>query len=87
MARDSLHNWVQKGAVRGRKVICQRRSIWLLWADEAELERLRELREFPDYGPHSPRIEMDAPMPQEQAAQNHDEKTDSACQNPTHDVS
>jgi hypothetical protein len=59
MARDSLHNWVQKGVVRGRKVTYRGRLLWLLWADEAELERLREMRDFPYYGPHLPRIEME----------------------------
>lgn len=61
MARDSLHNWVQKGVVRGRKVTYHTRSIWLLWADEAELARLREMRDFPYYGTHPPRIEIETP--------------------------
>jgi DNA invertase Pin-like site-specific DNA recombinase len=59
MARDSLHNWIQKGALQGRKVDYRGRSLWLLWADEAELVRLREMRDFPYYGTHPPRIELD----------------------------
>ncbi len=58
MARDSLHNWVQKGLLRGRKVTYHGRSMWLLWADDAELTKLRELRDFPYYGTHPPRIEL-----------------------------
>ena len=42
------------------------RSLWLLWADEAELERLREMRDFPYYGTHPPRIEVEAPPPVEE---------------------
>jgi len=57
MGRDSLHNWVQKGALRQRKVRYRGREMWLIWADEAELERLREMRDFPHYGPYLPRIE------------------------------
>lgn len=59
MARDSLHNWVQRGAVRGRKVTYRGRTLWLLWADEAELDRLHEMREYPSYGTHPPRIELE----------------------------
>ena len=66
MARDSLHNWVHKGAVRGRKVHYRGRSLWLLWVDEAELERLREMRDFPYYGTHPPRIAVEAPPPVEE---------------------
>jgi len=86
MARDSLHNWVQKGVVRGRKVTYHGRSIWLLWADEAELERLRELHDFPSYGTHPPHIEIEAPEGPEKSAEKHEEDTDSACQHSTQDV-
>jgi hypothetical protein len=61
MARDSLHNWVQKRRLRQRKVRYRGREVWLIWADEAELERLREMRDFPHYGPYLPRIEEESP--------------------------
>ena len=86
MARDSLHNWVQKGVVRGRKVTQHGRSIWLLWADESELARLREMRDFPSYGTHPPRIERDTPGDSETTAKKHEENTDSACQHSTQDL-
>ncbi|MCP4397818.1 MAG: recombinase family protein, partial [bacterium] len=58
MARDSLHNWIQKDLLRGRKVTYHGRSMWLLWADEVEMARLREMRDFPSYGTYPPRIEL-----------------------------
>ncbi len=69
MARDSLHNWVQKGAVRGRKVTYRGRSLWLLWADETELARLRDMRDFPCYGTHPPRIELEEQTLSEEAVE------------------
>lgn len=67
MARDSLHNWIQRGVVHGRKVTYHGRSLWLLWANEAELARLHEMHNFPDYGTHPPRVDLEDPsLPQGQ---------------------
>jgi DNA invertase Pin-like site-specific DNA recombinase len=80
MARDSLHNWVQKGLVRGRKVTYHGRALWLLWADTAELARLRTMRDCPHYGTHPPRIDLEEPTLPKKPEK--DEKIpDSACQN------
>ncbi len=57
MSRDSLHNWIQKGALQTRKVFYRGRSVWLIWADDAELGHLRELRAYPYYGAPRPRVE------------------------------
>jgi Recombinase zinc beta ribbon domain/Recombinase len=44
----TLHSWVHKGWVKGRKVPSANPvGMWLLWADEAELTRLRALRTAP----------------------------------------
>lgn len=58
MTRDSLNNWVQKGRLRMRKVPYGKRCVRLIWADDDELERLRDLRAHPQYGPARPRVEM-----------------------------
>ena len=87
MPRDSLHNWIQKRAVRGRKVTYHGRSLWLLWADEAELARLREKREFPHYGPYDGWSDSASSHRMlETTAENVDIPADSACQNTDQDV-
>lgn len=41
ISNTTLHAWVQRGWVRGRKRQQGRRE-WILWADDAELQRLRQ---------------------------------------------
>ncbi len=44
----TLHSWVRKGWVKGRKVSSVNPAgVWLLWADADELARLRALRTTP----------------------------------------
>jgi hypothetical protein len=43
----TLHGWLRRGWVRGRKLPGGRRGRWVLWADGAELDRLRRLRACP----------------------------------------
>ena len=43
MPTTTLHNWVRRGWVESRK-LNDRRGHWVLWADEDELRRLRQLR-------------------------------------------
>jgi len=88
MTRDSLNNWIQKRAVRGRKVEYHGRSLWLLWADEAELTRLREKREFPHYGPYDRQDDSaSSDRTSEISPENLDIPAHSACQNTVQDVS
>jgi len=87
MTRDSLNNWIQKRAVRGRKVTYHGRSLWLVWADEAELARLREKRDFPHYGPVSRRVDaMSSDVVLETTVEKVDIQAHSACQNADQDV-
>jgi hypothetical protein len=87
MARDSLNNWIQKGALRGRKVAYHGRSLWLLWADEAELARLRDMRDFPHYGPYYRRVECaSADAVPDENAKKVDVPAHSACKNSAQDV-
>jgi DNA invertase Pin-like site-specific DNA recombinase len=87
MSRDSLKNWIQKGALQGRKVEYHGRSLWLLWADEAELERLRDMRDFPHYGPYYPRVEQaSSDTSTDDQIKKMDETANSACKNSTQDV-
>jgi hypothetical protein len=51
MPRVSLYVWLKKGILKARRTRYRTRSVWLIWADEAELERLRTLREHPRCGP------------------------------------
>ncbi len=43
----TLHRWIRKGRVNARRVRHVGHTLWLLWADEAEVQRLRELRTAP----------------------------------------
>lgn len=87
MTRDSLNNWIQKGALRGRKIQYHGRSLWLLWADETELARLRDMRDFPHYGPYYPRVEQAPPdSATHEDPQKVEDTTYSACKNSTQDV-
>lgn len=48
MSAITLHSWVRRGWAKGRKVPSANPvGRWLLWADEAELTRLRALRTAP----------------------------------------
>jgi DNA invertase Pin-like site-specific DNA recombinase len=48
MSRITLHSWVRRGWVRARKVPSSRPpGVWILWADDKELERLAALRTAP----------------------------------------
>jgi lambda repressor-like predicted transcriptional regulator len=43
----TLHSWLRRGWVRGRKLPGGRMGRWILWADGQELDRLRRLRACP----------------------------------------
>lgn len=47
MPRVTLYGWIKKGLVRARQTWYRKRSVWLIWADETELDRLRALRAHP----------------------------------------
>jgi DNA invertase Pin-like site-specific DNA recombinase len=47
MPEPTLYSWIRKGRVRARLQPHGTRSFWLIWADDAELERLRTLRNQP----------------------------------------
>jgi hypothetical protein len=51
MPRVSLYVWLKKGILKARRMRYQTRSVWLIWADETELSRLRALRKHPKCGP------------------------------------
>jgi len=51
MPRVSLYVWLKKGILKARRTRYQTRSVWLIWADETELSRLRVLRKHPKCGP------------------------------------
>ena len=51
MPRVSLYVWLKKGILTARRTRYRERLVWLIWADETELARLRALRERPHYGP------------------------------------
>lgn len=44
MSKNTLYNWVRRGWVRCRQ---GERGRWIVWADEAEIERLGELHRRP----------------------------------------
>lgn len=46
MPQPTLYNWVQRGWVRAHQQADSRKS-WIIWADEAELERLKTHRQRP----------------------------------------
>ncbi len=56
MPRVSVYVWLKKGMLKARRTRYQTRSVWLIWADETELARLRVLREHPQCGPPRKRI-------------------------------
>jgi hypothetical protein len=47
MPRVTLYGWINKGVVKARRTPSRPQSVWLIWADAAELERLRALRAHP----------------------------------------
>lgn len=51
MPRVSVYVWLKKGILKARRTRYQTRSVWLIWADETELSRLRALRKHPTCGP------------------------------------
>jgi DNA invertase Pin-like site-specific DNA recombinase len=50
MPRVSLYVWLNKGVLKARRTRYQKRSVWLIWADEEELKRLKNLRKHPRCG-------------------------------------
>ena len=44
MPQATLYHWIQRGVVEARKVRVLTHTLWLIRADEAELERLRHRR-------------------------------------------
>lgn len=58
MPKQTLYTWIRRGWVRSRQLIGHARR-WVVWADGAELERLRRLRELPrGYHTHRQWIEL-----------------------------
>jgi DNA invertase Pin-like site-specific DNA recombinase len=58
MPKQTLYAWVRRGWVRSRQLTGYGRP-WVVWADEAELERLRSLHELPHgYHTHRQWIEL-----------------------------
>jgi hypothetical protein len=58
MPKQTLYTWVRRGWVSSRQSTGHARR-WVVWADEAELERLRRLRELPrGYHTHRKWIEL-----------------------------
>jgi DNA invertase Pin-like site-specific DNA recombinase len=47
MPQITLHSWVRRGWVSGRKLPGGRMGRWIVWADGPELDRLRRLRACP----------------------------------------
>jgi hypothetical protein len=60
ISRDRLHTWLRKGVLRTRKVSYGKRRVWLIWADDAELARLRELRDHPYAEAPRVRVELES---------------------------
>ena len=58
MPKQTLYTWVRRGWVRSRQSTGHARR-WIVWADDAELERLRRLHELPrGYHTHKKWIEL-----------------------------
>ena len=53
MPTTTLHNWLRRGWVEARK-LNNRRGHWVLWADEDEILRLRQLRNTKQGWPDRP---------------------------------
>jgi len=47
MSRVTLYSWMKRGELKSRQVEHNRRTVWLIEAGEAEIERLRALRNRP----------------------------------------
>ncbi|MEA3275397.1 MAG: recombinase family protein [Pseudomonadota bacterium] len=60
MPSVTLFSWIRRGWVRARKVDQSGRSLWLIWADGAECERLRARRSAPQRWSRHVRVD-DAP--------------------------
>jgi DNA invertase Pin-like site-specific DNA recombinase len=58
MPKQTLYTWIRRGWVRSRQLTGHARG-WVVWADEAELERLRRLHQLPGgYHTHRKWIEL-----------------------------
>jgi hypothetical protein len=58
MPKQTLYTWVRRGWVKSRQSTGHARR-WVVWADEAELERLRRLHELPrGYHTHMKWLEL-----------------------------
>jgi hypothetical protein len=47
MPQPTLYSWLRKGHLKARQVSPSSQSLWLIWADASELDRLRALRLAP----------------------------------------
>lgn len=47
MSRFSVYTWLKRGRLRARRVPHRGRLLWLIWADDAEFERLQTQRTQP----------------------------------------
>ncbi len=55
LSPHTLHGWRKKGWIHARQV-CGRGSPWAVWADAAELDRLRQLHNCPRLWPNRDRL-------------------------------
>ncbi len=58
MPRVTLYDWIKKGTLTARRTSYHHRTLWLIWADEKELARLRARRAHP----YSPTQDVDKNM-------------------------
>ena len=59
----TLNGWIRKGQVRARQVSDAGHTLWLLWADKAELKRLRALCTAPrPWAKHGPIAQTTPPQ-------------------------
>jgi DNA invertase Pin-like site-specific DNA recombinase len=63
MPRDTLYNWLHQGTLTARRVVYRGHPRWVIWADEAEVARLRTLHEHTRRGPsqRGEAVEQDTP--------------------------
>lgn len=59
----TLHGWIRKGQVRARQVKHAGHRLWLLWADQAEVRRLHQLRTAPRHWARHGPIVQNRPTP------------------------
>jgi DNA invertase Pin-like site-specific DNA recombinase len=64
MSPVTLYSWLKKGHLRARQALAAGHPVWLVWANAAELERLRTLRTAPRHWAKHRRVDDAPPAPQ-----------------------